>query len=180
MPKIVDRQQYKQKLATQAAQLFLKHGYSQLGMRQLALELGLSKSALYHYFPSKESLFSASLEAITQQGMQLSQLCLTAPLTERVDALLSLMQQIEQRFANEIGLVLDYIRGMNSQQVRADQHMQLAEKKYLELIAQYVGEQSAKKTYHILMGVMLGRLMDGQTTTWDEAKIWLLSALNTP
>lgn len=179
MPKIVDHNQYKQSLAKQAAHLFLQHGYSNLGMRQLAQELGISKSALYHYFPSKDALFSASLMTITQKEMESSAPPLDAPLKERIKALLSLIQIIEQRFAGELGLVLDFTRGMNNVQVRENEQMQLAEKRYLELITLYVGDTKAKQIYHILLGGMLGRLLDGGSTSWDEIYEWLYTALKT-
>jgi len=179
MPKIVDHDQYKQSLAEQAAHLFLQHGYSNLGMRQLAQELGLSKSALYHYFPSKDALFSASLTAITQKDMDLSTPHLDAPLKERIEALVSTIQQVEQRFAGELGLVLDFIRGMNSEQVHENEQMNLANERYLKLVALYVGEAKAKQVYHLLLGAMLGRLMDGRSTSWDEISKWLYTMLKT-
>ena len=64
MPKIVDHDAYRRELVEKATQLFSGHGFSGLGMRQIANELGISKSALYHYFPSKELLFSACTEYV--------------------------------------------------------------------------------------------------------------------
>jgi AcrR family transcriptional regulator len=41
--------------------LFAEHGYDELSMAQLAREAGISKALLYHYFPSKQELFRATL-----------------------------------------------------------------------------------------------------------------------
>ena len=174
MPKVIDREQHKHEIALHAAQLFIQHGYSQLGMRQLALELGVSKSALYHYFPSKDALFAASIEAMTQDDMKLSALPSAATVKDRITALMTLMQTIEMRFAGELGLVLDYIRGKDSNEVRADKNIQLADQRYLELIAHCVGEEKAELVFNISLGILLRRLMNGQATPWSDLEDWLL------
>lgn len=40
----------------QAAALFARHGFLRVSMAELAAECAVSKSLLYHYFPSKEDL----------------------------------------------------------------------------------------------------------------------------
>ena len=64
MPKIVDHQAHSQHLAQRAAGYFSDHGYAGTSMRAVAQHLGLSKSALYHYFPSKEDLFLACTKQV--------------------------------------------------------------------------------------------------------------------
>ena len=50
-------------LLERATQLFGEHGYDALSMAQIAREAKISKALLYHYFPSKRSLFEAALTA---------------------------------------------------------------------------------------------------------------------
>ena len=50
-------------LLERATQLFGEHGYDALSMAQIAREAKISKALLYHYFPSKRSLFEAALAA---------------------------------------------------------------------------------------------------------------------
>jgi len=45
-----------------AARLFNEHGYDATSMGMLATRLGLSKSAIYHHFASKEQLLEAALD----------------------------------------------------------------------------------------------------------------------
>jgi AcrR family transcriptional regulator len=45
-----------------AARLFHEHGYDATSMGMLAARLGLSKSAIYHHFASKEQLLDAALD----------------------------------------------------------------------------------------------------------------------
>ena len=44
------------------ADLFTRHAYDELSMAKIAREAGISKALLYHYFPSKEAYFVATLE----------------------------------------------------------------------------------------------------------------------
>jgi AcrR family transcriptional regulator len=48
-------------LLESATELFTKHSYDELSMARIAREAGISKALLYHYFPSKEELFKATL-----------------------------------------------------------------------------------------------------------------------
>jgi len=48
------------------ADLFAKHSYAELSMARIAREAGISKALLYHYFPSKQDYFVATL----QQGAE--------------------------------------------------------------------------------------------------------------
>lgn len=45
-----------------AVQVFIEHGYDATSVASLAARLGLSKSALYHHYPSKEALLEVALE----------------------------------------------------------------------------------------------------------------------
>jgi AcrR family transcriptional regulator len=44
------------------ADLFAKHSYGELSMARIAREAGISKALLYHYFPSKQEYFVATLQ----------------------------------------------------------------------------------------------------------------------
>jgi AcrR family transcriptional regulator len=48
------------------ARLFAAHSYAELSMARIAREAGISKALLYHYFPSKQDFFVATL----QQGAE--------------------------------------------------------------------------------------------------------------
>ena len=45
-----------------AEKLFTTHTYGELSMARIAREAGISKALLYHYFPSKEAFFRATLQ----------------------------------------------------------------------------------------------------------------------
>ena len=56
----------RRQLLDQGATLFAKHAYADLSMARIAREAGISKALLYHYFPSKQDFFMATL----QQGAE--------------------------------------------------------------------------------------------------------------
>jgi AcrR family transcriptional regulator len=47
--------------------LFLSSTYGELSMARIAREAGISKALLYHYFPSKQAYFQATLQAAAEQ-----------------------------------------------------------------------------------------------------------------
>ncbi|HXR59940.1 MAG TPA: TetR/AcrR family transcriptional regulator [Solirubrobacterales bacterium] len=54
-------------LLERGADLFTSHPYEDLSMSKIAAEVGISKSLLYHYFPSKQAFFEATLGAWAQE-----------------------------------------------------------------------------------------------------------------
>src|SRR5690606_36391892 len=52
-----------------AIDLFIRRGYDATSVSDLAAELGVTKSAVYHHFASKEALLAAALdEALSELG----------------------------------------------------------------------------------------------------------------
>jgi AcrR family transcriptional regulator len=47
--------------------VFTRHAYDELSMAAIAREAGISKALLYHYFPSKQAFFQATLEQAAQE-----------------------------------------------------------------------------------------------------------------
>jgi AcrR family transcriptional regulator len=167
MPKIVDRKKKKAELVEQAVVIFQEHGYRGLGMRQIAQELGMSKSALYHYFPSKESLFEACTEFVTQR---------TEPPGEApgspLEGVLAMALAMEGEFAGELSLLVDYLRGKTPGEIAGDPTMQLANRRYLESMTALVGEKHAKPVLCQLYGWLLLRWLDGGETKPEELAEW--------
>ncbi len=56
----------RRQLLEEGARLFAEHAYADLSMARIAREAGISKALLYHYFPSKQDFFVATL----QQGAE--------------------------------------------------------------------------------------------------------------
>ena len=58
----LDVDERRRRLLELGAELFTRFAYDELSMAKIAKEAGISKALLYHYFPSKEAYFLATLE----------------------------------------------------------------------------------------------------------------------
>lgn len=63
----LDVDERRQQLLERGAELFTSHPYEELSMNKIAAEVGISKGLLYHYFPSKQAYFEATLSAWAEQ-----------------------------------------------------------------------------------------------------------------
>jgi AcrR family transcriptional regulator len=61
----------RRQLIDAGAELFAKHAYEEISMRDVARAAGVSKPLLYHYFPSKTELFKA---AVAEKAAELGEL----------------------------------------------------------------------------------------------------------
>src|ERR1700712_3691812 len=57
----LDVDERRRQLLELGARLFTSHTYTELSMARIAREAGISKALLYHYFPSKQEFFRATL-----------------------------------------------------------------------------------------------------------------------
>lgn len=63
MPKIVDREQTKRDIAHEAVKLFVKKGYTNFKVSELASICGISKGTIYNYFASKDDIIFGIIES---------------------------------------------------------------------------------------------------------------------
>jgi AcrR family transcriptional regulator len=57
----------RRQLLERGAELFTQYSYDELSMRKIAREAGISKALLYHYFPSKQAFFQATLAQAAEE-----------------------------------------------------------------------------------------------------------------
>jgi AcrR family transcriptional regulator len=69
MPRIIPgyKDEVRKKIVTTAYHLFLTRGYNGTTMEGIASSLGVTKPALYQYFPGKEDLYAAVAEHARQE-----------------------------------------------------------------------------------------------------------------
>jgi AcrR family transcriptional regulator len=89
MPKTVDHDEYRKELLQKCFDLFGRKGFSNVTMRQIAEEIGVSTGTLYHYFPTKVSILEQMFAWAVEQDIQVfsPQLSPDLPLTERLTKL---------------------------------------------------------------------------------------------
>lgn len=163
MPKIVDHDAHKDDIAQRAAAYFSAHGYSGVGMRGIAQHLGMSKSALYHYFPDKESLFLACTKQVMRQFPEIGE----NDAREETVQLQELMDFISPDFGQEMALIFDYLRGKTPSEIAVDPAMQEAVSCFLATVTHIVGEERAPETLSQIMGTMLLHYFTGGSWKTD-------------
>ena len=112
MPKVVDHDQYRKELLQGCMALFAERGYGSITMRQIAKGLSVSTGTLYHYFPSKESLFMQLMNELREQA--LSNFFAQAPregsIEARLQALMDFVLQDIQYHHQQLRLFVDFSR----------------------------------------------------------------------
>jgi len=66
----LENDERRRRLLELGAQLFTSHAYDEISMAQIAREAGISKALLYHYFPSKQDYFVATLASGAEELRQ--------------------------------------------------------------------------------------------------------------
>jgi AcrR family transcriptional regulator len=179
MPKIVDHDAQRAAIVATAAQMFVEQGYSGLGMRELARALGMSKSALYHYFPSKEALFAAVTESVLASDIAAfdMQALATASFAEKLDALLDHVESHEAWYVQQIHILLEYVRVRDGATGAAS--MRLAAEQYAGAMADFLGVSAdvGWALYCQINGVIMQRHLDGGMTDFRGALHWVVRSL---
>ncbi len=141
MPKLVDHMSYRKQLLAQCFDLFARHGYSALTMRQIAAALEVSTGTLYHYFPTKEALFQQLVEEVTQQTVfeAAARVQVHATLEERLLALFRFLADHEEDLRKQLLVTLDYYQHRNLYGSSAGAILQAGADRYCRAIRDYVG-----------------------------------------
>ncbi len=175
MPKIVDHEAYRRELAIKAVAIFTEHGVNGLGMRGIAEALGISKSALYHYFSSKEELFKASTEVFLEPNSLYGLADGETIPDDKSQMLTKLITVLDSRFRGELTLMLDYTKHKDSQQVRDDSLLALANQQFKHELGKVVGHTNTDQAYALLFGGLTMRLLNGEQTDIATIVQWLLA-----
>src|ERR671919_1973596 len=92
----------RRRLLALGADLFARHSYDELSMARIASEAGISKALLYHYFPSKQELFEATLQQAAAELAQRTEPDPSLPpaeaLAASLDAFLGWVEENERAY----------------------------------------------------------------------------------
>lgn len=96
----LDVDERRQQLLERGAELFTSHPYEELSMSKIASEVGVSKGLLYHYFPSKQAFFEATLSAWAEQLRDRTEPDPELPLVEQMQGSLDgFLEMVEENAA---------------------------------------------------------------------------------
>lgn len=160
-----------------ALRLFRERGYDRTALREIAAELGLSKSGLYHHFPSKDSLLASLVDPLLDR---------LEVLLEQAPATLSTAEEKEAFLARYVDVLLEHreVVGLLSSDVAARSHpasgrrlQEVTESLYQRLAGPSAGLPERVKAAHALVGLQdaVGRFPDADVT--DVRNISLTVAL---
>src|SRR6476659_2106571 len=100
----MDVDERRTQLLERGAELFTSHPYDELSMKEIAAEVGISKALLYHYFPSKQAFFEATLGAWAERLRERTEpdpeLTPLEQLTKSLDGFLSLVEENAGAYRN--------------------------------------------------------------------------------
>ncbi|HEU5062914.1 MAG TPA: TetR/AcrR family transcriptional regulator [Solirubrobacterales bacterium] len=100
----LDVDERRQQLLERGAELFTSHPYEELSMSKIAAEVGISKGLLYHYFPSKQAFFEATLGAWAERLRERTEPDPDLPPVEQLqkslDAFLELVEENSAAYRN--------------------------------------------------------------------------------
>src|SRR5919198_336463 len=112
--------------------LFTRHSYGELSMAEIARQAGISKSLLYHYFPSKRDFFVATLERAAEELRARTEPDPDKPPLERLTASLDgYLELIDENSASyekliesattvaEVRELIDNVRELTAQRILA-------------------------------------------------------------
>src|SRR5512147_1118532 len=112
MPKVVDIPARRREILTAAAATFARHGYRGTSLDRVATTLGMGKSSLYHYFPTKEALFTALADETLRREAELFYALVAAekPPLERMGELLDAIVGMLDEWAAVGPVLVDFLR----------------------------------------------------------------------
>ena len=112
--------------------LFARHTYAELSMAAIAREAGISKALLYHYFPSKQAYFVATLERQAEELAALTAIDPALPpieqLTGALDAFLGWVEEHADGYGKllegatthaEVRELVDQVRAVTADRILA-------------------------------------------------------------
>lgn len=169
MPKIVDHSLYREELLNKSLPIFVRQGVSGVSMRDLASELEISTGTLYHYFPTKEILFTSMVSYIVKkdaEGM--------AAISQSKDVFANLIQFIsakEDHFKQIILLALD-VKRHHSQSSELTRIVDESWNSYIEELTQVFKSDQVRNSGEVFLSFFVGALVlkysKSKVLSWSE------------
>lgn len=173
MPKIVDHALYRKELLSQCLALFAQYGYGSITMRQIAQGLGVSTGTLYHYFPSKESLFEQLVEYLSYQDtaeQQIAQLGTPPTLQERLNVVMEFVAENADYFQQQCFIIQNYFQQPDHKPA-IDRAIQEASQRYEQALMDYLDISDPQIAIFILSlidGLLMRRLFSGERVSFQK------------
>lgn len=172
MPKIVDHDQMKKDLLQKSFNIFADKGYSNLSTRQLCKELNCTTGTLYHYFESKEVIFSHMIKSLVETDLirGIEEVASGSSIVEKLKRLSQFVEKNEKYFIQMLFLVFDCFRqkdGFKNEKKILRQGIS----SYRETIQKHLGfpfKFSGTFLLAIIIGILVQKIIDPRTIKINE------------
>ena len=181
----LDVDERRRQLLELGAELFTSHRYEDLSMSRIAADAGISKSLLYHYFPSKQAFFEETLGAWAEQLRARTEpepgLPPAEQLARSLDAFLALVEENAPAYRNliasalgtpEIRALVDSVRQSTAERILAALYAGAAPPKARIAVKGWLwfmdgacldwiesGDVARQELRDMLLGVLMGALV---------------------
>lgn len=170
MPKIVDHEKFREELAMKCFNLFSSKGYSNVTMREIAKELDVSTGLLYHYFPTKESIFEKMFEYINLQYGTLvtAQIDPDLPLEEKLAQSVIYWKDLLGYYQKVLLLSMDFYRHNNPEVT--ERLMRSFADYYIQDIGHnlHISDEATNTLFVQLLGIVYHSLMTPHSISLEE------------
>lgn len=185
MPRIVDHEAQRERLAEHGFRLFAERGYPATSMRALARAAGVSTGTLYHYFPDKAAILDHLLSTVVDRDALRVRDLMPADASRpaRVRAVLAFVRANEDELRKLLRVIGEVFRHEPSDDARA---------RLKEAFARYRSETAAvldlpdggavRIVFSLLVGALVHRELDPGGVSFDaiEAQVLALLAAERP
>lgn len=160
-----------QQIIEAAIATFVRLGFADARMEDIAAEAGLSKGTLYLYFDSKDALIGAILDAFL--GRELAEarklMATERSASEKLEALIDIIVEDTRELLPFVPLYFDFL-GMAFRQEGVREVLQEPFNEYLEIVVAIIEEGKANGEFRQVDSTMaalaLGTLIDGTLLLW--------------
>lgn len=181
MPKIVDHNAQRQAILSRCYVLFATEGYAGVTLRRIAKELGISTGAIYHYFDSKEDIFTQTITYVAAEELQaaVAEVQSSGTREERLQSLMRFLVEHDERLRRLLVLILDASR--QDPTLAHSDILGLALDTYVEAIVANIPEiapDDARFAVDMLLGVIVRRLLVQRDDDFVAHVGWLTALLD--
>jgi AcrR family transcriptional regulator len=115
LPKIVNHDEYREKMLEKCLYLFTRRGYSNINMKQIAAEIGVSTGTLYHYFPSKEKMLVEMIAWVGDKNVAeyIRRTSSVESIHDRFDMIVDFWKEKSELYENIMLLAIDVYRNVD-------------------------------------------------------------------
>ena len=121
MPKIVNHDEYREKMLEKSLYLFTRRGYSNINMKQIAAGIGVSTGTLYHYFPSKKNMLAEMIAWLGDKNVDeyIGRTSSVESINDRFDMIIDYWKEKGDFYKNIMLLAIDFYRNADIEQWKA-------------------------------------------------------------